>query len=181
MKQKNKIIEVYGLWFVDLAVILVTFVIATYIRFGNFKDMGDQGIHFLVCICLMLFCRQSKTAPAVKTHPPISSLSSASLQQEAWWHYTGRPLYLPSRYFASKNSCSSQKRNYKPYRKASGKGRPKNAHSGALERKNYRFALSYLAVSPAEIRFQRQLSVNTGNRQKYQKKTACCCQIKDIL
>ena len=56
MKQKNKIIEVYGLWFVDLAVILVTFVIATYIRFGNFKDMGDQGIHFLVCICLMLFC-----------------------------------------------------------------------------------------------------------------------------
>ena len=56
MKQTNKIIEVYGLWFADLVCILVAFVLATYIRFGNFKDMGDQSIHFLVCICLMLFC-----------------------------------------------------------------------------------------------------------------------------
>lgn len=56
MKQKNKIIEVYGLWFADLICILVAFIIATYIRFGNFKDMGDQNVHFLVCICLMLFC-----------------------------------------------------------------------------------------------------------------------------
>lgn len=56
MKQKNKIIEVYGLWFADLVVILAAFVIATYIRFGNFKDMGDRSVHFLVCLCLMLFC-----------------------------------------------------------------------------------------------------------------------------
>ena len=56
MKQKNKILEVYGLWFADLLVIAVSFVVATYIRFGNFKDMGDPSIHFLVCICLMLFC-----------------------------------------------------------------------------------------------------------------------------
>ena len=56
MKQTNKIIEVYGLWFADLVCILTAFVIATYIRFGNFKDMGDQSIHFLVCICLLLFC-----------------------------------------------------------------------------------------------------------------------------
>ncbi len=56
MKQTNKIIEVYGLWFADLVCILAAFVLATYIRFGNFKDMGDQSIHFLVCICLMLFC-----------------------------------------------------------------------------------------------------------------------------
>ncbi|TCL59403.1 Undecaprenyl-phosphate galactose phosphotransferase WbaP/exopolysaccharide biosynthesis polyprenyl glycosylphosphotransferase [Kineothrix alysoides] len=55
MKQKNKIIEVYGLWFVDLICIVISFVAATYIRFGNFKDMGDQSIHFLVCLCLMLF------------------------------------------------------------------------------------------------------------------------------
>jgi exopolysaccharide biosynthesis polyprenyl glycosylphosphotransferase len=55
MKQKNKIMEVYGLWFVDLICIVISFVAATYIRFGNFKDMGDQSIHFLVCLCLMLF------------------------------------------------------------------------------------------------------------------------------
>lgn len=56
MKQKNKIIEVYGLWFLDLISILVAFIIGTYIRFGNFKDMGDRNVHFLVCLCLMLFC-----------------------------------------------------------------------------------------------------------------------------
>lgn len=56
MKQKNKIIEVYGLWFADLICIILSFTIGTYIRFGNFKDMGDQSIHFLVCVCLMLFC-----------------------------------------------------------------------------------------------------------------------------
>lgn len=56
MRQKNKIIEVYGLWFVDLISILISFFAATYIRFGNFKDMGDQNVHFLVCICLLLFC-----------------------------------------------------------------------------------------------------------------------------
>lgn len=56
MKQKNKIIEIYGLWFADLVCIIISFIIGTYIRFGNFKDMGDQSIHFLVCVCLMLFC-----------------------------------------------------------------------------------------------------------------------------
>ncbi len=56
MKQKNKIVEVYGLWFLDLISILAAFIIGTYIRFGNFRDMGDRNVHFLVCLCLMLFC-----------------------------------------------------------------------------------------------------------------------------
>ena len=56
MKQKNKIIEVYGLWFADLICLVISFMVATYIRFGNFKDMGDQNVHFLVLVCLMLFC-----------------------------------------------------------------------------------------------------------------------------
>ena len=42
MNQKNKIIEVYGLWFADLVSIGISFILATYIRFGNFKDMGDK-------------------------------------------------------------------------------------------------------------------------------------------
>lgn len=56
MNQKNKIIEVYGLWFADLVVIFVSFIAATYIRFGNFKDMGDKEIHFQVCLVFLLFC-----------------------------------------------------------------------------------------------------------------------------
>ena len=43
MKQKNKIVEVYGIWFLDLVSILVSFIVGTYIRFGNFKDMGDRN------------------------------------------------------------------------------------------------------------------------------------------
>lgn len=56
MNQKNKIVEVYGLWFADLVAIGVSFILATYIRFGNFRDMGDKGIHFQVCLVLLLFC-----------------------------------------------------------------------------------------------------------------------------
>lgn len=56
MNQKNKVIEVYGLWFADLVAIGISFILATYIRFGNFKDMGDKGIHFQVCLVFLLFC-----------------------------------------------------------------------------------------------------------------------------
>ena len=56
MNQKNKIMEVYGLWLVDLLVIVGSFIIATYLRFGNFKDMGNKAIHFQVCLLFLLFC-----------------------------------------------------------------------------------------------------------------------------
>lgn len=56
MNQKNKIIEVYGLWFADLVSVGISFILATYIRFGNFKDMGDKEIHFQVCLVFLLFC-----------------------------------------------------------------------------------------------------------------------------
>ena len=55
MNQKNKIIEVYGLWFADLVTIAVSFIAATYIRFGNFRDMGDKEIHFQVCLVFLFF------------------------------------------------------------------------------------------------------------------------------
>lgn len=56
MNQKNKIMEVYGLWFADLVTIGISFILATYLRFGNFKDMGDKAIHFQVCLLFLLFC-----------------------------------------------------------------------------------------------------------------------------
>ncbi len=56
MNQKNKIATVYGLWFADLIAIGISFVLATYIRFRNFKDMEDKGIHFQVCLLLLLIC-----------------------------------------------------------------------------------------------------------------------------
>ena len=39
MNRKNKVIETYGLWFVDLISIVISSTVSTYIRFGNFKDM----------------------------------------------------------------------------------------------------------------------------------------------
>ncbi|MCM1125445.1 MAG: sugar transferase [Lachnospiraceae bacterium] len=56
MNQKNKIMEIYGLWFADLVAIGISFILATYFRFGNFKDMGDKVIHFQVCLLFLLFC-----------------------------------------------------------------------------------------------------------------------------
>ncbi|SCY13206.1 exopolysaccharide biosynthesis polyprenyl glycosylphosphotransferase [Lachnospiraceae bacterium XBB2008] len=56
MSQKNKIIERYGIWLADLVCILVIFISSTYIRFGNFSDMGDKNSHFAVCIAYLLFC-----------------------------------------------------------------------------------------------------------------------------
>ena len=56
MRQKNKIVEVYGLWFADLVAIVGSFILATYLRFRNFKDMGDKAIHFQVCLLFLLFC-----------------------------------------------------------------------------------------------------------------------------
>lgn len=55
MSRKNKVIETYGLWFIDLISIVISFTVSTYIRFGNFKDMGDKEIHFQVCLVFMLF------------------------------------------------------------------------------------------------------------------------------
>ncbi len=56
MAQKNRIIERYGIWLCDLLCILVIFISSTYVRFGNFKDMGDKAAHFNVCISFLLFC-----------------------------------------------------------------------------------------------------------------------------
>ena len=54
MKQKNRMVDTYGLLLIDLISIVVSFMAATYIRFGNYKDMGDKEIHFQVCL-LFLF------------------------------------------------------------------------------------------------------------------------------
>lgn len=54
MNSKNKVIITYGLWLVDIVCIIVSFVLSTYIRFGNFVDMADKQSHFLVCLILVL-------------------------------------------------------------------------------------------------------------------------------
>lgn len=55
MNNKNKVIITYGLWVVDMITIAVMFVLATYIRFGNFRDMYDKKSHFMVGLFCILF------------------------------------------------------------------------------------------------------------------------------
>lgn len=56
MNGNNKYAARYILWGLDILVILVSFIIATYIRFQNFRDMYSKHMHFMVCIVLVLIC-----------------------------------------------------------------------------------------------------------------------------
>ncbi len=53
MNQKNKVLEEYGLWAADLAAVIISFLLATYIRFGNMNGMRGQDVHFLVMVCFL--------------------------------------------------------------------------------------------------------------------------------
>ncbi|MCR5503122.1 MAG: sugar transferase [Lachnospiraceae bacterium] len=55
MNKKYKVLETYGLWLIDIVSIVISFIIATYMRFGNFRDMGDKRAHFMVCVIFVLF------------------------------------------------------------------------------------------------------------------------------
>ena len=55
MERRNRIIAVYGVWLADLVCIVVAYLLANYIRFGNFVDMEDKSVHILVCILFVLF------------------------------------------------------------------------------------------------------------------------------
>lgn len=54
MSRKYKAMETYGLWLADIMVSVIAYITATYLRFGNFRDMGDKSIHFLVCVIFVL-------------------------------------------------------------------------------------------------------------------------------
>ena len=56
MNQQTKIIQTYGLWFMDMLCIAAAYLIATHIRFAGKNDYGDRRLHFLVCVVFLLFC-----------------------------------------------------------------------------------------------------------------------------
>ncbi len=54
MRGKNKYFLNYILWAVDMASIALSFLIATYFRYFNFRDMRDKSLHFYICLVFML-------------------------------------------------------------------------------------------------------------------------------
>ena len=55
MNRKTKIIEGYWLLFLDLVSISVAYIIAILIRFHKFRWVDEPELHFMVCICFLLF------------------------------------------------------------------------------------------------------------------------------
>lgn len=56
MNRKMKVIEGYWLLFMDLASIAVSYIFAILIRFHKFRWVDEPELHFMVFICLLLFC-----------------------------------------------------------------------------------------------------------------------------
>lgn len=56
MNQKNRILQTYGVWTVDMICIIVSYIIATQLRFAHSRDYGDKTLHYMVMVVLLLFC-----------------------------------------------------------------------------------------------------------------------------
>ncbi|MDD6811831.1 MAG: sugar transferase [Lachnospiraceae bacterium] len=56
MNRKKKIIEGYCLLFTDLLSITIAYVIAILLRYQKFSRVMEPELHFMVCICFLLFC-----------------------------------------------------------------------------------------------------------------------------
>ena len=56
MNRKTKIIEGYWLLFTDLISIVAAYSIAILIRFKRFRWVDEPELHFMICICFLLFC-----------------------------------------------------------------------------------------------------------------------------
>ncbi|MDO4284057.1 MAG: sugar transferase [Eubacteriales bacterium] len=56
MNPKVKVIQTYGLWLADMICILVSYVVATQMRFAVSRDWGDKTLHYMVCVVFLLFC-----------------------------------------------------------------------------------------------------------------------------
>lgn len=56
MNRKMKVLEGYCLLFTDLLSITAAYILAILIRFHKFSRVMAPELHFLVCICFLLFC-----------------------------------------------------------------------------------------------------------------------------
>ena len=55
MNKRNSVLITYGLWLADILSICLSFILATFIRFRNFKDMADKDAYFIVSLVLVLW------------------------------------------------------------------------------------------------------------------------------
>lgn len=56
MNQHVRILQRYGLYAIDMLSIIVSYWLATMIRYASRNDLNSRAIHWAVCVVLLLFC-----------------------------------------------------------------------------------------------------------------------------
>lgn len=68
MSNKNKTFQTYMLWLIDMACIIISYMIASWLRYDDYMrdsfwvkinilgDYGDKAMHYMICIIFLLFC-----------------------------------------------------------------------------------------------------------------------------
>lgn len=56
MNQKNKVLQNYALWIIDMVCIVITYCFATWLRYRDNNDWGNKTLHYMVCLVFLLFC-----------------------------------------------------------------------------------------------------------------------------
>lgn len=56
MNQKYKTLQTYALWAIDMICIVISYLVASWIRYNNRSDYGDKTLHYMVCVVFLLFC-----------------------------------------------------------------------------------------------------------------------------
>ncbi len=56
MNRKYRTLQTYALWAIDMICILVSYLIATWLRYNTKRDWGDKTLHYMVCVVFLLFC-----------------------------------------------------------------------------------------------------------------------------
>ncbi|WP_130836101.1 sugar transferase [Lachnoclostridium sp. Marseille-P6806] len=54
MNQNKNVFRTYSLWFLDMVCITVSYLIATWIRYGNNNDMASSRIHYLILAVFLM-------------------------------------------------------------------------------------------------------------------------------
>ncbi len=56
MSKKYKTLQTYVLWAIDMACIVLSYILFTWLRYNNNNDWGDKTLHYMVCVIFLLFC-----------------------------------------------------------------------------------------------------------------------------
>ena len=54
MSAKYRTLQSYFLWAIDMACIVISYVIASFLRYNSKADYGDKTLHYLVCVVILL-------------------------------------------------------------------------------------------------------------------------------